>query len=102
MTYHLVLFGWLIYVEVLEVTSEQKVNLRLRGREDVGGKEGQKYEISRNQKYSNRKKDLLPGFIWLVNICSENVGTTSEKKVKLRLYGGEDVEEKKGKDRNQK
>ena len=44
----------------------------------------------------------MPGFIWLVNICSENVGTTSEKKVKLRLHGGEDVDEKKGKDRNQK
>ena len=42
MTYHLVLFGWLIYVEVLEVTSEQKVNLRLRGREDEDENEGQK------------------------------------------------------------
>ena len=38
----------------------------------------------------------------LLNICSENVGKTSEKKVKLRLHGGEDVDEKKGKDRNQK
>ena len=42
MTYHLVLSGWLIYVEVLEVTSEQKVNLRLYGGEDVDEKEGQK------------------------------------------------------------
>ena len=40
--FHLVLFGWLINVEALGATSEKKVNLRLRGREDVDEKEGQK------------------------------------------------------------
>ena len=39
---HLVSFDWLIYVEALGATSEKKVNLRLRGREDSDEKEEQK------------------------------------------------------------
>ena len=57
LTYHLVLFGWLIYVEVLEVTSEQKVNLRLRGREDVDERKRQrdKSEIIRSRRNCEKK-----------------------------------------------
>ena len=33
-------------------------------------------------------------FGWLINV--EALGATSEKKVNLRLYGGEDVDEKEG------
>ena len=44
----------------------------------------------------SKKNNVSPGFIWLVNICGENVGATSEKKLKQRLHGGEDDDEKKG------
>ena len=49
------------------------------------------------------KNDVSPGFIWLVDIFG---GTWSnfreEKKVNLRLHGGEDVDEEKDRERNQK
>ena len=39
-------------------------------------------------------------FGWLINV--EALGATSEKKVNLRLHGGEDVDEEKDRERNQK